>query len=261
MTERHVNYDKIAPSYDQRYAVHTYGGIQTALLALVQKTSSKHILEVGCGTGHWLAQLQPVARGVCGLDLSLAMLQQAHQRKEDIPVICGDASALPFADAIFDLIFCVNAFHHFAHPRRFIAEAQRVLRAGGALAIIGMDPHLGRDQWFIYDYFEGTHEADLSRFPSGGTILEWMITASFNRVEWQVAERIVQPQTSRNMLNHPILQKSGTSQLALLTDEAYAKGMALIEAKLGQAEEEGENLVFPVDISLTIITGYIDANE
>jgi ubiquinone/menaquinone biosynthesis C-methylase UbiE len=74
------------------------------------------------------------------------MLQQICQQKEDIPVICGHASHLPFPDAVFDLIFCVNAFHHFAHPYRFVAEARRVLRADGALAIIGMDPHLHRDR-------------------------------------------------------------------------------------------------------------------
>jgi SAM-dependent methyltransferase len=189
------------------------------------------------------------------------MLQQVCQQKEDIPVTCGHASHLPFPDAVFDLIFCVNAFHHFAHPCRFVAEARRVLRAGGALAIVGMDPHLRRDRWFIYDYFEGTRDTDLSRFPSSGTILEWMVAAGFASVEWHVAERIVQPQTGRSMLNHPILQKSGTSQLALLTDEAYAKGIAQIEAALCNAEESGGSLVFPVDISLPIVTGYTGTRE
>lgn len=261
MAERHVNYDKIAPSYDQRYTVHAYDGIRVALLSLAAKIGGGRILEVGCGTGHWLAELEPVARWVCGLDLSPSMLQQARQQKDDIPVTCGHASDLPFADAVFDLVFCVNAFHHFEHPRYFVTEARRLLRAGGALAIVGMDPHLNRDRWFIYNYFEGTYETDLSRFPSSGTILEWMVTAGFDSVEWHVAEHIVQPQVDRSVLNHPILQKSGTSQLALLTDEAYATGIARMEAALRKAEADGERLMFPVDISLPIVTGYVNVSE
>jgi hypothetical protein len=88
-----------------------------------------------------------------------------------------------------------------------------------------------------------------------------MVAAGFASVEWHLAERIIQPQTGRSMLNHPILQKSGTSQLALLTDEAYAKGITQIEAALGNAEGSGESLVFPVDISLPMVTGYVGTRE
>jgi SAM-dependent methyltransferase len=260
MSERQVNYDQIAPTYDQRYTAHTYDGVGAALLSLAQKIGAERILEVGCGTGYWFTTLRPVVRSVYGLDLSLGMLQRAQQRQSDCALICGRANHLPFADAVFDLVFCVNAFHHFAHPRSCIAEARRLLRAEGALAIIGMDPHSGRDQWCIYDYFPETREIDLGRFPSGGTIVDWMVTSGFERVEWRVAERIVQHQVGRSVLNNPLLQKHGTSQLALLTDEAYAAGMDKIKAALRKAEESRERLVFPVDISLTIVTGYARAS-
>jgi hypothetical protein len=35
----------------------------------------------------------------------------------------------------------------------FLDEARRVLRSGGRLMTIGLDPHLGIDRWYIYDYF------------------------------------------------------------------------------------------------------------
>jgi len=258
MSEK-LNYDQIAPTYDQRYTAYTYDGVGAALFSLAQQVGAGRILEVGCGTGHWLTTLRPVARSVYGLDLSLGMLQRAQQQQKDCALICGRASHLPFAAAAFDLVFCVNAFHHFAHPRSFIAEARRLLRAEGVLAIIGMDPHSGRDQWCIYDYFPETREIDLGRFPSGGTILDWMAAAGFDSVEWRVAERIVQPCVGRQVLESPILQKHGTSQLALLTDEAYAAGMARITAAVRKAEESGERLVFPVDVSLTIVKGSVRA--
>jgi SAM-dependent methyltransferase len=259
MAEREVDYDQIAPTYDQRYTAHAYDGVGAALLSLVEKVGGGRILEVGCGTGHWLTTLRPVARSVYGLDLSLGMLQRGQQQQRDCPLICGRASHLPFAGAAFDLVFCVNAFHHFAHPHSFIAEARRLLRAAGALAIIGMDPHSGRDRWCVYDYFPETREIDLARFPSGGTIVDWMVAAGFDGVEWRVAERIIQPHVGRSVLESPILQKHGTSQLALLTDEAYAAGMDRLKAAVRKAEASGESLVFPVDVSLTIVTGYVRA--
>jgi SAM-dependent methyltransferase len=185
------------------------------------------------------------------------MLRQAQQQQIVSPLVCGRASALPFAPATFDVIFCVNALHHFEQPQHFIAEARRLLRTGGALAIIGLDPHVGRDRWFLYDYFPGTYEIDLARFSSGGTILDWMSRAGFEHIEWGVAEHIVEQHGGQNVLQHPILQKQGTSQLALLTDEAYAAGMARLRTALQKAEDAGEDLVLPVDIWLTIVTGYV----
>jgi len=132
-----------------------------------------------------------------------------------------------------------------------------LLQPGGALAIIGMDPHAGRDRWYLYDYFTGTYETDLRRFSSGGTVLDWMVVAGFARVEWRVVEHIVGQHVGRAVLQDPILQKHGTSQLALLTDEAYAAGMSRIKAALGGAEATGRTLVFPVDISLTMVTGRV----
>jgi len=257
MAEARVNYDQIAPTYDQRYTVSQFAGIAAALCALVRDVGAERVLEVGCGTGRWLTELQPIARQVYGMDLSLGMLLQARQRSQSLSLICGHASRLPFPDAGFDLVFCVNAFHHFPQPRLFIGEARRLLRPGGALAIMGMDPHAGRDRWYLYDYFVGTRDADLRRFSSSGTILDWMVTAGFERVEWRVVEHIMGQHVGRAVLEDPILQKHGTSQLALLTDEAYAAGMAGIAAALSEAAGTARTVVFPVDISLTMVTGRV----
>jgi SAM-dependent methyltransferase len=258
MANSRVNYDHLAPTYDQRYTVSQFAGVAATLRSLSQAVGAGRVLEVGCGTGRWLAELQPVVRQMYGVDLSPGMLRQARQRSVSLTLICGHASRLPFADAGFDLIFCVNAFHHFPQPRTFISEARRLLRPGGALAIAGMDPHAGRDRWYLYDYFVGTHETDLRRFSSSGTILDWMAAAGFGRVEWRVAEHIRGQHVGQAVLQDPILQKHGTSQLALLTDEAYAAGIDQIKAALGEAQAAGRTLVFPVDISLTVVTGWME---
>jgi len=257
MADTRVDYDHIAPTYDQRYTVGRFEGIATALRSLAQDVGAKRILEVGCGTGRWLAELLPVAQEIHGLDLSPGMLQQARQRLQSFSLICGHASHLPFFDSVFDLIFCVNAFHHFPQPRAFISEARRVLRPGGALAIIGMDPQAGRDRWYLYDYFVGTYETDLCRFSSSGTLVDWMVAAGFARAEWRVVEHIMGQHVGQAVLADPILQKHGTSQLALLTDEAYTVGMNRIRTALDEADVTGKTLVFPVDIFLTMVAGRV----
>jgi hypothetical protein len=120
-----------------------------------------------------------------------------------------------------------------------------------------MDPHAGRDEWYVYQYFMGTYEMDLARFPAGDTILAWMRAAGFDGVVQRLAEHILQPQVGRDVLQSHFLQKHGTSQLTLLTDEAYAAGLGRIEAALNKAEAAAERLVFLVDISLMLFTGQV----
>ncbi len=254
MPYRHVDYDQIAPLYDHRYGVLEYEGIASTLLSLARDGSVDRILEVGCGTGRWLAELQAVARQVYGLDISLGMLKEANQELTGC-LVCGQASDLPFCEALFDLILCVNALHHFDHRQDFILEARRALRPGGTLAVIGMDPHTGADDWYLYRYFEGTCEADLARYPSADSIKEWMTDAGFLQVRSGVAEHIEESLTGREVLQSPFLQKHGTSQLAILTDEAYEAGLNRIKADLREAETAGRSLRFEVDISLALVRG------
>jgi ubiquinone/menaquinone biosynthesis C-methylase UbiE len=218
---------------------------------------AERILEVGCGTGHWLASLRPVSGQLYGLDLSAGMLAQAGQRQTPLALIRGRAGQLPFPDRCFDLIYCVNAIHHFQQQRAFVFEARRLLRSGGMLAVVGMDPRAHRDRWYIYDYFEGTYETDLARFPSWGTVLDWMAAADFERVEWRWVERIVDQKQGRAVFDHPFLKKDSCSQLALLTDEAYAVGLDRIEAAVASAEAVGETVMFPTDLLLAMLVGWV----
>ena len=253
----HVNYEEIAPTYNQRYVANPLPQVAATLRALVQDLGPERILEVGCGTGRWLAELGRAGHAVFGLDLSRAMLSQARSQLKPgaSDLACGRALRLPFPGRTFDLVYCVNALHHFGGPRAFVAEARRLLRPGGALAVVGMDPRRSRDTWYLYRYFKGTYAADRRRFPTPGQLVDWMAAEGFERVEWRPAERILDPRVGRDIFKNSFLSKGGTSQLALLSDEAYALGIRRIEAALAQAEAAGETLVFPVDILLTITVG------
>ena len=249
-----INYDLIAPKYDARYAQNPLAGVARELRALVANSQARDILEVGCGTGHWGIELQPLVRRMVGLDFSYGMLEQAHAQNEQSLLTNGDANHLPFPSAAFDLVLSLNALQHYTDQRAFITEARRLLRVGGALVIVNLDPHIGHDQWYLYDYFEGVKDADLRRFPSSGTLLDWMLAAGFVRAEWRVADHIYQEFVGREVLDNPFTQKSGSSQLALLSDAAYTAGMDRIRAAVADATDAPP--VFVTDQWLTLLVGW-----
>ncbi|MBS1251635.1 MAG: putative methyltransferase YcgJ [Anaerolineales bacterium] len=257
MIKQHVDYDQIAPVYDRRFASDEPTGTGEALVALAEELKANRLLEVGCGTGRWLAELQPIVQELYGLDLSAGMLSQARERSMPAKLVRGYARRTPFQNSFFDLAFCVNAIHHFEDPRGFIKEALRVLRPGGALAIVGNDPRGRKDSWYVYHYFEGTWETDLMRFPTWETVSDWMREVGFERLELREVERIHDPKRGREVLDDPFLEKHACSQLALLTDEAYRAGLRRIESALARAEARGEPLVFQVDISIAILTSQL----
>lgn len=254
MSDR-VDYDFIATTYDQRYVADPMRGVSAALEALVHARHAERVLEIGCGTGHWLGELEPHTRAICGLDLSSGMLAHARARIPQLRLVHGRGDRLPYAPASFDLVYCVNALHHLDDQRAAVSQSRRLLRPGGALAVIGADPHSGRDRWFIYDYFPGVLALDLRRFPSTGTLVDWMLAAGFTRVERQVVHHIYDPHVGRAVLQNHFLQKSATSQLTLLSDEEYAAGLARLRADLADAESRGATLHFEVDLRMAMVVG------
>lgn len=264
MTGRQVDYDRIAPGYDRRFIDGseqraTSTALQTLARARARSQGARRILEVGCGTGHWLASLGQAAGCRYGLDLSAGMLAQAQVREDALYLARGNACCLPFADGCADLVYCVNAIHHFQRRRDFVFEARRLLRPGGTLAVVGMDPRAHRHRWYIYDYFPGTYETDLDRFPSWGTISDWMIEAGFERLEWRLVEQIQDHKIGRGVFSDPFLQKDACSQLSLLSDEAYAAGLRRIATALAESEARGQSLTFPTDLWQAMLVGRVGA--
>jgi len=253
---KRVKYDKVSAVYDQRYRSGGPAGIAESLQELACRVKAHRVLEVGCGTGHWLTPMQSCEIR-CGLDYSAGMLDKAKQRDGSLRLVRGTATQLPFCQSVFDFAFCVHALHHFDDPLAFVDEAWRVLRAGGALAVIGMDPQTEQDRWYLYDYFPGTYETDLARYPSGEMILHWMKEAGFGGWERRIAARIEHDFVGRKVLSDPVLQKDGTSQLSLLTEDAFVKGMARIREAIELAERRGQEIVFPTHIALPIVVGFV----
>jgi SAM-dependent methyltransferase len=248
--ERCVNYDQVARTYDKRYEETQYAGIEQALLQFVDSPLGLQVLEVGCGTGQWRGVLRKYGVRVTGLDPSAQMLARALGMVPGVQLVRGQAECLPWPAESFDRVFCVNAFHHFTDKIAFLAEAQRVLRPGGMLLIVGLDPHSGIDRWCIYDYFEGTVEIDKRRYPSSGSIREWMRIVGFEDCATREVQYLHARLPAREALERGQLDKAVTSQLSVLTDEEYQRGIGRIQTEIKRAENNGQALFLTVDLRL-----------
>ena len=95
------------------------------------------VLEIGCGRGVGLSALSHVLRPalLVGLDVDAALLAEARKRlaREGVParLELGDARALPFTGASFDLVIDFGTCYHIARPSAALREIVRVLAAGG----------------------------------------------------------------------------------------------------------------------------------
>src|SRR5215204_3859969 len=171
---RTVDYDPIAKTYDRRYQENDYSAVLAALMAFIGEQAGQHILEVGCGTGHWLRSLDGCETRVTGVDASARMLARARVQAPGAVLVQGEAERLPWTGESFDRVFCINALHHFRDKLAFLREAVRVLRPSGQLMTVGLDPHAGVDRWYVYEYFENVLESDRQRYSASSQIREWM---------------------------------------------------------------------------------------
>ena len=130
-------YEKIAPIYEQtRWLTPSIAQeVADVILKLVEATPQTSFLEPGIGTGLNVLPLVKRNYSVTGIDVSPAMLRQFQQKFSEIPpnltLIQGDASKLPFAENIFDVVLTVHMIHTVSNWQMFLDEIRRVLKKPG----------------------------------------------------------------------------------------------------------------------------------
>ena len=102
----------------------------------------KDMLELGCGGAQWSIALRATGARAVGLDLSREQLRHARQGSASVPVLVSNAEQLPFASAVFDVVFCDHGAMSFCDPALILPEVARVLRPGGLLAFCAATPLL-----------------------------------------------------------------------------------------------------------------------
>jgi SAM-dependent methyltransferase len=226
-----VNYDAVAPTYDRRYERHPYDDIAACLRTFLAGGTGA-VAEIGCGTGHWLGAAAALGQAkVIGVDVSSGMLERARTHAPAALLVRATADHLPWADACLDRVFCVNALHHFPAPAAFVAECRRVLRPGGGVLTIGLDPHRGDDRWWVYDVFPSAAPADRARYPSTATIRARLGAAGFREITTEVAQRIAGELSFDAARSGGFLERESTSQLMVIGDDEYERGIRRLHAE------------------------------
>jgi ArsR family transcriptional regulator len=135
-----------AGEWDQLRSLHSPDGpVEAALVGAFGGAIGK-LLDVGTGTGRIAELLAPLASHVTAFDKSPEMLRLARARLQNLPaethdLVQGDFTALPFADASFDALTFHQVLHYAQAPEQVLAEAARVTRPGGRVAVVDFAAH------------------------------------------------------------------------------------------------------------------------
>lgn len=254
--KRSPDYESIASQFDRRYRDGNWSGVQAVVRAARPAGDSARALEVGCGTGYWLGALSPTL-GAFGLDPSPEMLRLARLRAPIADLVQARAENLPFAPGSFQLVFCVNALHHFPDPRRFPTDSRRILRSGGHLLVIGADVHDPGIEWYVYDFFARVKEMDRRRYPRWATLERWIEAAGLHIEERGIAQRIRERFAGEEVFDDPFLGRGATSQLGLISQSEYRAGMAQLRSAAGREAQP----TFEVRINLRYLLATLPVKD
>ncbi|MCX6894105.1 MAG: bifunctional demethylmenaquinone methyltransferase/2-methoxy-6-polyprenyl-1,4-benzoquinol methylase UbiE [Verrucomicrobia bacterium] len=112
------------------------------VVALANPQPGERALDLCCGTGDLALLFSERGANVIGLDFSAPMLAVAEQRQkakgkgQNLKFIQGDALALPFTDASFDLVTIGYGLRNLASCEGGLREMRRVLKPGGRLVVL-----------------------------------------------------------------------------------------------------------------------------
>ncbi|GAB3097344.1 malonyl-ACP O-methyltransferase BioC [Aestuariicella hydrocarbonica] len=169
------------------------------LLSTVQPDSAGHWLDLGSGTGYFTPQLVARCESVLGLDLSEGMLRYSRQHHgcDNIQWLCGDAEAIPLADACLSGVFSSLAIQWCANLPQLFAELKRVLKPGGRLSLATLGPgtlHELRAAWSEVDKY--TH---VNHFASEASVRQAIADSGLTLERWQTEHIVLRYQQVREL--------------------------------------------------------------
>jgi SAM-dependent methyltransferase len=184
------------------------------------------VLDIGCGTGRFLAQLDEVAKA-WGVDRSPEMLEVARTRVGGAGLKLGSAEELPFKDGWFERATMWLVAHLVERPRAF-AEAARVLEPGGRFAVATFDPSYF-DEFWLNRLFPSMERVDRERFPTAEEVQDELAGAGF------VDVRLTRLSQTGSLTRENALERvrgKHISTFALISEEEYEAGLSRAEREL-----------------------------
>ncbi len=131
-------FDGVAERYDVTNTVLSFGQDRSwrrATRAALGLRPGDRVLDVGAGTGVSTEELSRSGAYAVGVDLSVGMLRAGRRARPAVPLLAGDALALPFGDATFDAVTISFALRNVVDTAGALRELARVTRPGGRLVV------------------------------------------------------------------------------------------------------------------------------
>jgi ubiquinone/menaquinone biosynthesis C-methylase UbiE len=231
-----IDYDRAAAQYAAHRQIHL--GVYRELCTCGSVGPGSTVLEVGCGTGNYIAACQagdgrhPGGRA-WGLDPSAGMLAHARIRPEPVAWIQGLAEQLPFALDSLDLVFSVDVIHHVADKAAYHRQAARVLRPGGQLCTITDSEEIIRRREILSGYFPETVELELARYPRLAQLEAWMAEAGLVDLNVTTVEQPFE------LTDAQPFRDRAFSSLHLISEAAWRSGLARLERDLARGPVPG----------------------
>jgi ArsR family transcriptional regulator len=135
--------------------------------ALLRLMPPMIIADLGAGDGNFSLLLAQNAEKVIAIDSSAKMIEFARDQAQrhhvkNVDYRLGDMEELPIDDASVDIVFFSQSLHHALHPDRAIAEAARILKPAGRIAILDLAKHRFEEAREMYaDEWLGFSESEL----------------------------------------------------------------------------------------------------
>jgi demethylmenaquinone methyltransferase/2-methoxy-6-polyprenyl-1,4-benzoquinol methylase len=139
-------FDRIAPRYDLLNRLLTLRLDQRWRRALIRQTGigpRDVVVDLGCGTGDLCTLAARAGARVIGVDFAAGMLAAARRRGVHTPLVRADAAWLPLSPASASVVTSAFALRNFVSIAPVLAEAARILRPGGRLALLEVDRPVG----------------------------------------------------------------------------------------------------------------------
>jgi demethylmenaquinone methyltransferase/2-methoxy-6-polyprenyl-1,4-benzoquinol methylase len=193
----------LSANIDKTWRTHTVAKVRDIL-----RRPDARVIDLACGTGDLLVALERDARrALMGSDFCHPMLEGARSKLARLglrsSLVEADALALPLPDASVDLITIAFGFRNLANYRAGLVEMRRVLRPGGALAILEFTQPPNKAFAAIYNWYSrkvlpiiggaisGAPEAyrylpeSVRKFPEPEELATLMKASGYTRVEWE----------------------------------------------------------------------------
>jgi ArsR family transcriptional regulator len=177
-------FDELAGKFGRTYVPgRSWKGISEALLKLMPPLV---IADLGAGEGTISQLMAQRAKRVIAIDNSEKMVEFGSELARthgigNLEYRLGDLEDVPIRSGTVDLAFLSQALHHAVHPERAVAEAWRILKPNGRIAVLDLNRHQFEEAREMYaDLWLGFTELELDRYLKG---------AGFRNVETAIVHK------------------------------------------------------------------------